>query len=103
MFLSANRCPLRRNMRELNPGRPGLSRKRAEMPLEVLLDTVEERTARRLIDQAGTILSGLHGDMPENFAAQLVSRAAPEDLVRYAAAETADRGNERRVELRERQ
>src|SRR2546423_8614554 len=59
------------------------------MPLEVLLDTVEERTARRLVDQAGTILTGLHGDMPENFAAQLFSRAAPEDLVRYEPRELA--------------
>src|SRR5947208_3026086 len=71
MFLSANPCPLRRNMRELNPGRPGLSRKRATMPLEVLLDTVEERTARRVIDpiftverdHAGTLV-GFRGEGP---------------------------------------
>ena len=28
----------------------------------------EERAARRLIEQAGTILKGLRGDMPESFA-----------------------------------
>ena len=59
------------------------------MGFEGLLDTEEERGARRLIDQAGRILTGLHGDMPESFAAQLFARAAPEDLVRYEARELA--------------
>src|SRR6202521_2212681 len=59
------------------------------MGFEGLLDTEEERGARRLIDQAGRILTGLHGDMPESFAAQLFARAAPEGLVRYAARELA--------------
>src|SRR6266571_2971082 len=59
------------------------------MPIERLLDTDEERAARRLIEQAGTILTGLYGDMPESFAAQLFARAAPEDLVRYEPRELA--------------
>src|SRR5215831_9237533 len=48
------------------------------MRLERLLDTEDERAARRLIEQAGTIVTGLYGDMPESFAAQLFARAAPE-------------------------
>jgi len=56
---------------------------------EAVLDTEEARGARRLIEQAGTILTGLHGDMPESFAAQLFARAAPEDLVRYEPRELA--------------
>ncbi|MGA2129587.1 MAG: NAD-glutamate dehydrogenase domain-containing protein, partial [Xanthobacteraceae bacterium] len=56
---------------------------------EAVLDTEEARGARRLIGQAGTILTGLHGDMPESFAAQLFARAAPEDLVRYEPRELA--------------
>src|ERR1700674_2461950 len=59
------------------------------MGFEGLLDTEEERGARRLIDQAGRILTGLHGDMPESFAAQVFPRAAPEDLVRCEARELA--------------
>jgi glutamate dehydrogenase len=59
------------------------------MALEIFLDTEQERAARRLIDQAGTILTGLHGDMPASFAAQLFARAAPEDLARYEARELA--------------
>ncbi|HEV3396346.1 MAG TPA: NAD-glutamate dehydrogenase domain-containing protein, partial [Xanthobacteraceae bacterium] len=59
------------------------------MRLERLLDTEDERAARRLIEQAGTIVTGLYGDMPESFAAQLFARAAPEDLVRYEPRELA--------------
>ena len=59
------------------------------MALQGLLDTEHERAARRLIEQAGTILTGLHGDVPENFAAQMFARAAPEDLARYQPHEIA--------------
>ena len=46
------------------------------MRLERLLDTEDERAARHLIEQAGTIVTGLYGDMPERFTAQLFARAA---------------------------
>ena len=59
------------------------------MALEGLLDTDQERAGRRLIQQAGTILTGLRGDMPENFAAQLFARASPEDVLRCEARELA--------------
>ncbi|MCZ7661162.1 MAG: NAD-glutamate dehydrogenase [Xanthobacteraceae bacterium] len=51
--------------------------------------TDEERIARRLVELAGTILSGLRGDMPESFAELLFARAAPEDLIRFEAREIA--------------
>src|SRR4051812_20332893 len=50
----------------------------------------EERVARRSIEQAGTILKGLRGDMPENFATLLFAGATPEDLVRYEPRELAE-------------
>ena len=50
----------------------------------------EERAARRLIEQAGTILKGLRGDMPESFAPLTFAGVSPEDLVRYEARELAD-------------
>ena len=57
--------------------------------MEDLLDTEQARAARRLTEQAGTILLGLRGDLPESFAAQLFARAAPEDLLRYEPREIA--------------
>src|SRR3954468_24027864 len=50
----------------------------------------EERAARRLIEQAGTILKGLRGDMPESFTAVLFAGVTAEDLVRYEARELAE-------------
>src|ERR1044071_2939532 len=50
----------------------------------------EERAARRLIEQAGPILKGLRGDMPESFAPLMFAGVSPEDLVRYEARELAD-------------
>src|SRR6185369_8439109 len=50
----------------------------------------EERAARRLIEQAGTILKGLRGDMPESFAPLMFAGVSSEDLVRYEARELAD-------------
>src|SRR3954466_1639759 len=50
----------------------------------------EESAARRLIEQAGTILKGLRGDMPESFASTLFAGATPEDLVRYEPRELAE-------------
>src|SRR5262245_7318147 len=52
--------------------------------------TEDDQAARRLIEQAGTILRGLRGDMPESFAQLLFAAAPPEDLVRYEARELAD-------------
>src|SRR5437016_3460030 len=72
------------------------------MSVEALLDTDEERTARRLVAQVGTILTGLHGDMPERFAAQLFARAAPEDLVHYEARELAALAEDAWLFLKER-
>ena len=72
------------------------------MALEGLLDTEHERAARRLIEQAGTILTGLHGDMPEGFAAQIFARAAPEDLARYEPREVAALAEEAWLFLKER-
>ena len=54
-----------------------------------LVGTEEERAAQRLIDQMGTILTGLRDDMPAGFAASLLARAAPEDLIAYEARELA--------------
>src|SRR2546421_1561433 len=50
----------------------------------------EERAGRRLIEQAGTILKGLRGDMPESFAPLMFAGVSPEDLVRYEPRELAD-------------
>src|ERR1043166_3185859 len=72
------------------------------MRLERLLDTEDERAARRLIEQAGTIVTGLYGDMPESFTAQLFARAAPEDLVRYEPRELAALAEEAWAFLKER-
>jgi glutamate dehydrogenase len=72
------------------------------MRLERLLDTEDERAARRLIEKAGTIVTGLYGDMPESFAAQLFARAAPEDLTRYEPRELAALAEEAWAFLKER-
>jgi glutamate dehydrogenase len=50
----------------------------------------EERAGRRLIEQAGTILNGLRGDLPGNFAPLMFAGVSPEDLVRYEARELAE-------------
>jgi glutamate dehydrogenase len=50
----------------------------------------DERAARRLVEQAGTILKGLRGDMPESFAPLMYAGASPEDLVRYEPRELAE-------------
>ena len=49
----------------------------------------DERAARRLIEQAGTVLRGLR-DVPDSFAPSLFARVSAEDLVRYEARELAD-------------
>src|SRR6202047_319647 len=72
------------------------------MRLERLLDTEDERAARRLIEQAGTIVTGLYGDMPESCTAQLFARAAPEDLTRYEPRELAALAEEAWCFLKER-
>src|SRR5712692_7467168 len=83
-------------------GHPPATPAGGTMALEGLLDTEHERAARRLIEQAGTILTGLHGDMPEGFAAQIFARAAPEDLARYEPREIAALAGEAWLFLKER-
>jgi glutamate dehydrogenase len=56
---------------------------------EGLLSDDEGRAAGRLIDQMSTVLKGLRDDMPDNFAAALFARAAPEDLLAYEPRELA--------------
>ena len=58
------------------------------MGVEGLLGTEEERSARRLIEQAGALLSG-HGGTPPGFLDRLFVHAAPEDLIGYQPAELA--------------
>src|SRR5581483_10238465 len=60
------------------------------MNIQPYFGSDEERAARRLIEQAGNILKGLRGGIPESFAALLYAGAVPEDLVRYEARELAD-------------
>jgi len=72
------------------------------MAVEGLLETDEERAGRKLIHQAATILTGLRGDMPESFTAQLFARGAPEDLVRYEARELASLAEDAWLFLKER-
>src|SRR5688500_11055674 len=60
------------------------------MNIQGQITSDDERAARRLIEQAGTILKGLRGDMPESFAPLMFAGASPEDLVRYEARELAD-------------
>src|SRR5436309_7683386 len=69
---SLSGCRRSRNRRCLTPRRGGPNRRDLAIPagpaggsmaLEGLLDTEHHRAARRLIEQAGTILAGLHGDM----------------------------------------
>ncbi len=49
----------------------------------------EERTGRKLIGLAGSVLSGARGDIPKNFASLLFAHASPEDLVTHAPGELA--------------
>src|SRR5688572_24306456 len=51
------------------------------------LGSEEERAAHAQIDAAGKAMRG--GDIPDDFAALLFSRVAPEDLIGYAPAELA--------------
>jgi glutamate dehydrogenase len=60
------------------------------MNVQPQFDSDEQRAARRLIEQAGTILKGLRGDLPESFANLLFAGTPAEDLVRYEARELAD-------------
>ncbi len=56
---------------------------------EGLVGGDEARAAGRLIEQLGTILKGVRDDMPDGFAAALLGRAAPEDLLAYEPRELA--------------
>jgi glutamate dehydrogenase len=49
----------------------------------------EDRSARARIGAAGKLLRDSKGDVPDGFAALMFARTAPEDLVRYDAAEIA--------------
>src|SRR5262245_65445939 len=53
--------------------------------VQALTGTEEERASRRLIEQMGTILTGLRDDIPAGFAEALFARAAAEDLLAYEA------------------
>jgi glutamate dehydrogenase len=72
------------------------------LALEALLDTEQERAARRLIEEAAMILTGRRRDMPEGFAAQIFARAAPEDLARYEPREIAALAEDAWLFLKER-
>src|SRR5262245_24745281 len=49
----------------------------------------EDRSARARIGAAGKLLRDSKSGVPDGFAALLLARTAPEDLVRYDAAELA--------------
>ena len=51
--------------------------------------TPEDRSARARIGAAGKLLRDNKSDVPDGFAALMFARTAPEDLVRYDAAELA--------------
>ncbi|MBV8838710.1 MAG: NAD-glutamate dehydrogenase, partial [Alphaproteobacteria bacterium] len=72
------------------------------MNIQPYFGSDEERAARRLIEQAGNILKGLRGGIPDSFAAQLYAGAVPEDLVRYEARELADMAESAWLFLQER-
>ncbi len=61
-----------------------------ETAAELATASADERAARALLAQAGAILHARAVDVPDDFAAQLLGRAAAEDLIRYEAAELAD-------------
>jgi glutamate dehydrogenase len=61
-----------------------------ETAAELATASADERAARALLAQAGAILHERAADVPDDFAAQLLGRAAAEDLIRYEAAELAD-------------
>jgi glutamate dehydrogenase len=61
----------------------------AEMIAQPFLDTEQQRGARRRIDEAETVLTGLYGGVPEGFAERMFGRGAPEDVVRYEGHEIA--------------
>src|SRR5262249_40287092 len=69
--------------------RARLKRGMEAMAVAGLIGTEEERTARRLIEQMGTILTRRHDDMPAGFAAALFGRAAAEALLAYEPRELA--------------
>ena len=52
----------------------------------------EERAARARIDAAAKLLRGDKSDVPDDFAALLFGRAAPEDLVGYEAGRACGAG-----------
>jgi glutamate dehydrogenase len=68
-------------------GYPGLAG--PGLGIEGFLTTDDERAARLKIEQAGTILAGLRGDLPTDFTPQLYGRSAPEDLAVYSARDLA--------------
>ena len=72
------------------------------MAVQGLVGTEEERAGKRLIEQMGTILTGLRDDMPAGFAAALFGRAASEDLIAYEARELASLAEEAWAFLTER-
>ncbi|MCL4709873.1 MAG: NAD-glutamate dehydrogenase [Pseudorhodoplanes sp.] len=59
------------------------------MSFASVLDTEEERIARKLIEDADQSLNGRAGPLAQGFVPRLFSRAAPEDLVGYEPEELA--------------
>ena len=64
------------------------------MSLASVLDTEEERIARKLIDDADQALNGRSGALAQGFVSRLLSRAAPEDLLGYQPEELAALGEQ---------
>src|ERR1700741_2323303 len=60
------------------------------MNIQAQIGSDEQRAARRLVEQGGTILNGLRGGIAESFAAVMFAGVAPEDMVRYEPRELAD-------------
>ena len=59
------------------------------MGAQDITGNADERAARRLIEQAGNILSEFSRDVPKDFVARLFGRAAPEDILACESHELA--------------
>jgi glutamate dehydrogenase len=60
-------------------------------PGSVMPDVIgDDATTRALLAEAGTVFQSRVGTAPPDFVTQIFLRAAPEDLVRYEAAEIAE-------------
>src|SRR5688572_11118928 len=64
------------------------------MSVEGLLGSEEEKTARRLLEQASQTLAKRQSSIPESFVTQFYGRAVSDDLMAYAPATLARLANE---------